>query len=88
MLKSGVALHQRPTTAAITRGNSGGNSVGANTKNIYISNGYKLSSIVPITTTFRFKAALCGFFLANLQLITGINLDTDYSCKPVERIVE
>jgi len=53
MLKSGVALHQRPTTTAITRGNSGGNSVGANTKNIYISNGYELSSIVPITTSNR-----------------------------------
>jgi len=58
MLKSGVALHQRPTTAAITRGNFGGNSVGANTKNIYISNGYKLSSIVPITTKSIEKGAL------------------------------
>jgi len=62
MLKSGVALHQRPTTAAITRGNSGGNSVGANTKNIYISNGYKLSSIVPITTTFKSRAVQYGSF--------------------------
>jgi len=60
MLKSGVALHQRPTTAAITRGNSGGNSVGANTKNIYISNGYKLSSIVPITTRQRKLGPLAG----------------------------
>jgi len=73
MLKSGVALHQRPTTAAITRGNSGGNSVGANTKNIYISNGYKLSSIVPITTSKEegaplwrpFFFVLCGGVKSN-----------------------
>lgn len=53
MLRSGVAVHQRPGAAVFTSGNFGGNYSDTEPEMVYISIVYEASSVVPITTNNR-----------------------------------